>query len=74
MVKLFPGSLGGPRYVRELAAPLHDVPLMVTGGVDASNAAELIAAGAVAVGVGSSLTKAPDVAAAARALVRAVQP
>ena len=73
MVKLFPGSLGGPRYVRELAAPLHDVPLMVTGGIDSSNAAEFLAAGAVAVGVGSSLTKNTDVAAAARALVRAVQ-
>jgi 2-dehydro-3-deoxyphosphogluconate aldolase/(4S)-4-hydroxy-2-oxoglutarate aldolase len=74
MVKLFPGSLGGPRYVRELAAPLHDVPLMVTGGVDVGNAAEFLDAGAVAVGVGSSLTKAPDIAAAARALVSAVRP
>ena len=74
LVKVFPGSLGGPRYVRELAAPLHDVPLMVTGGVDASNAAEFLAAGACAVGVGSSLTKAPDVGAAARALVSAVRP
>jgi 2-dehydro-3-deoxyphosphogluconate aldolase/(4S)-4-hydroxy-2-oxoglutarate aldolase len=74
MVKLFPGSLGGPRYVRELAAPLHDVPLMVTGGVDVGNAAEFLDAGAVAVGVGSSLTEAPDIAAAARALVSAVRP
>lgn len=72
MVKLFPGSLGGPRYVRELTAPLHDVPLLVTGGVDASNAADFLAAGACAVGVGSSLTKAVDVGAAARTLVGAV--
>ncbi len=73
MVKLFPASLGGPRYVRELAALLHDVPLMATGGVDVTNAAEFLRAGAVAVGVGSSLTKAPDVGAAARALVSAVR-
>jgi 2-dehydro-3-deoxyphosphogluconate aldolase / (4S)-4-hydroxy-2-oxoglutarate aldolase len=38
MVKLFPASLGGPHYVRGLLAPLADVPLIVTGGVDASNA------------------------------------
>lgn len=73
LVKVFPGSLGGPRYVRELAAPLHDVPLIVTGGVDASNAAEFLAAGAVAVGVGSSLTRAADISAAARALVGVVK-
>jgi 2-dehydro-3-deoxyphosphogluconate aldolase/(4S)-4-hydroxy-2-oxoglutarate aldolase len=55
MVKLFPASLGGPRYVRDLLAPLADVPLLVTGGVDASNARAFLEAGAVAVGVGSAL-------------------
>lgn len=55
LVKLFPGGLGGPRYVRDLLAPLRDVPLLVTGGVDAQNARAFIEAGAVAVGVGSAL-------------------
>jgi 2-dehydro-3-deoxyphosphogluconate aldolase/(4S)-4-hydroxy-2-oxoglutarate aldolase len=55
MVKLFPGGLGGPRYVRDLLAPLRDVPLLVTGGVDATNARAFLKAGAVAVGVGSAL-------------------
>lgn len=55
LVKLFPAGLGGPRYVRDLLAPLGDVPLLVTGGVDAGNAAAFLAAGAVAVGVGSAL-------------------
>jgi 2-dehydro-3-deoxyphosphogluconate aldolase/(4S)-4-hydroxy-2-oxoglutarate aldolase len=55
MVKLFPGALGGPGYVRDLLAPLSDVPLLVTGGVDASNARAFLDAGAVAVGVGSAL-------------------
>jgi 2-dehydro-3-deoxyphosphogluconate aldolase/(4S)-4-hydroxy-2-oxoglutarate aldolase len=54
MVKLFPGRLGGPQYVRDVLAPLADVPLIVTGGVDAGNAAEFLRAGAVAVGVDSS--------------------
>jgi 2-dehydro-3-deoxyphosphogluconate aldolase/(4S)-4-hydroxy-2-oxoglutarate aldolase len=73
LVKLFPGSLGGPRYVRELLAPLADVPLLVTGGVNAENARGFLEAGAVAVGVGSSLTGSRDVREAARALVAAVR-
>lgn len=59
LVKLFPGSVGGPRYVRELLAPLADVPLLVTGGVDSSNARAFLDAGAVAVGAGSALAD-PD--------------
>jgi 2-dehydro-3-deoxyphosphogluconate aldolase / (4S)-4-hydroxy-2-oxoglutarate aldolase len=55
LVKLFPARLGGPHYVRDLLAPLADVPLLVTGGVDATNARAFLAAGAVAVGVGSGL-------------------
>jgi 2-dehydro-3-deoxyphosphogluconate aldolase/(4S)-4-hydroxy-2-oxoglutarate aldolase len=54
-VKLFPASVGGPRYLRELRAPLDDVRLIATGGVDATTAGEFVAAGAVAVGAGGSL-------------------
>jgi len=50
-----PGALGGPDYVRQVLAPLADVQLLVTGGVDASNARSFIDAGAIAVGVGSAL-------------------
>jgi 2-dehydro-3-deoxyphosphogluconate aldolase/(4S)-4-hydroxy-2-oxoglutarate aldolase len=69
MVKLFPASLLGPAYVRDLRGPLPDVPLLVTGGVDAPNAGAFLRAGAAAVGVGSALVAADDVAAAARDLV-----
>lgn len=69
LVKLFPGSAVGPGYVRELRAPLSDVPLLVTGGIDASNARAFLDAGAVAVGAGSSLARAADVEAEARRLV-----
>ena len=65
MVKLFPASLGGPRYVRDLLAPLADVPLIVTGGVDASNARAFLEAGAVAVGT-SRIGEAAEVGAAIR--------
>ncbi len=54
-VKLFPASLGGPDYVRALRAPFADVPLVPVGGVDEESAAAYLAAGAVAVGVGSPL-------------------
>jgi 2-dehydro-3-deoxyphosphogluconate aldolase / (4S)-4-hydroxy-2-oxoglutarate aldolase len=69
LVKLFPGSLVGPAYVRDVLAPLTGVELIVTGGVDLSNARAFIEAGAVAVGVGSALTSAADVETQARKLV-----
>jgi 2-dehydro-3-deoxyphosphogluconate aldolase/(4S)-4-hydroxy-2-oxoglutarate aldolase len=69
LVKLFPGSVGGPAYVRELLAPLADVPLLVTGGIDSRNARAFLDAGAVAVGAGSALED-PD---EARRLVEAVR-
>ncbi len=56
-VKLFPGSSLGPNHVREMHGPLPEIEVIVTGGVDAGNAGELIAAGAVAVGVGSALAR-----------------
>jgi 2-dehydro-3-deoxyphosphogluconate aldolase / (4S)-4-hydroxy-2-oxoglutarate aldolase len=54
-VKLFPASLGGPRYLRALRDPFPAVPFVPVGGVDAGAAREYLAAGAVAVGVGSPL-------------------
>ena len=54
-VKLFPSSIGGPAYLRALRDPLPDVPFVPVGGVDATLAAEYLAAGAVAVGIGSPL-------------------
>jgi 2-dehydro-3-deoxyphosphogluconate aldolase / (4S)-4-hydroxy-2-oxoglutarate aldolase len=57
-VKLFPGRLGGPRYVRDVLAPLADVRLLVTGGVDAENAVAFLEAGAVAVGADASRARA----------------
>jgi 2-dehydro-3-deoxyphosphogluconate aldolase/(4S)-4-hydroxy-2-oxoglutarate aldolase len=68
LVKLFPANVGGPRYFRELLAPLRDVPLVATGGVDATNARAFLDAGAVAVGVASALEDPNE----ARRLVTAV--
>jgi 2-dehydro-3-deoxyphosphogluconate aldolase/(4S)-4-hydroxy-2-oxoglutarate aldolase len=64
VVKVFPARALGPRYIADVLAPLPDVPLMPTGGVDATNAAEYLRAGAVGVAVGGNLV---DPAAVARA-------
>ncbi len=56
MVKVFPaGALGGPSYIKALKAPLPQVPLVPTGGVNLQNAGGYIIAGAVALGVGGEL-------------------
>lgn len=56
IVKLFPGSLGGPKMIKAIRGPLPQAKLMPTGGVNADNAAEWIKAGAVMIGAGSDLT------------------
>lgn len=60
-VKIFPAATGGLAHLRAVAAPLPDIPLMPSGGVDAANAADFLRAGAVAVNVGSSLCHVPAV-------------
>ncbi len=70
-VKLFPAGHGGPAMVRALRGPLPDIPLVPTGGVDATNAACYLRAGATAVAVGSAFTNGTldEVEDLARALV-----
>jgi 2-dehydro-3-deoxyphosphogluconate aldolase/(4S)-4-hydroxy-2-oxoglutarate aldolase len=56
LVKIFPcGNVGGAKYLRSLKAPFPKASLIPTGGVNAANAAEFIAAGAFALGVGADL-------------------
>jgi 2-dehydro-3-deoxyphosphogluconate aldolase/(4S)-4-hydroxy-2-oxoglutarate aldolase len=55
VVKIFPGSLGGPGYMKSLKGPFPDVPMMPTGGVSHENLGGWFAAGAFAVGAGSKL-------------------
>lgn len=54
-IKLFPASLGGVRHLRALRDPFPKVPFVPVGGVGVAEAREYLAAGAVAVGVGSPL-------------------
>ncbi|QGN31957.1 bifunctional 4-hydroxy-2-oxoglutarate aldolase/2-dehydro-3-deoxy-phosphogluconate aldolase [Microlunatus sp. Gsoil 973] len=59
-IKIFPGSLVGPSYLKALRGPFPDVPLMPTGGVSPDNLGEWIAAGAFAVGAGGELCSTQD--------------
>ena len=58
VVKLFPGSLGGPSYLKALRGPFPGVSFLPTGGVSAENVADWFAAGAYAVGAGGALAPA----------------
>ncbi len=55
VVKIFPGSLVGPAYVKALKGPFPQIPMMPTGGVSLENVKDWFAAGVVAVGAGSEL-------------------
>ncbi|MCB0689933.1 MAG: bifunctional 4-hydroxy-2-oxoglutarate aldolase/2-dehydro-3-deoxy-phosphogluconate aldolase [Saprospiraceae bacterium] len=54
-VKIFPATQFGPRYVKEIKAPLSEIKLLPTGGIDQNNLLEYFKAGATGVGMGSSL-------------------
>lgn len=55
VVKVFPATSLGPKYFKDIAGPFPQIKLMPTGGVTIDNVGEWIAAGAVAVGIGSDL-------------------
>ncbi|TDL71035.1 bifunctional 4-hydroxy-2-oxoglutarate aldolase/2-dehydro-3-deoxy-phosphogluconate aldolase [Rhodococcus qingshengii] len=55
IVKLFPGNAFGPEFVKAVKAPLPQVNIMPTGGVDLDNVEQWIKNGCVAVGVGGNL-------------------
>lgn len=81
LIKIFPcGNIGGPKYLQSLKGPFPHAALIPTGGVNVSNAASYIAAGAFALGVGGDLVNAAalrdgnleKITQAARELVQAV--
>ncbi|SFJ27280.1 bifunctional 4-hydroxy-2-oxoglutarate aldolase/2-dehydro-3-deoxy-phosphogluconate aldolase [Amycolatopsis sacchari] len=55
-VKLFPADALGPRYVKALGDPFPGLGLVPVGGVALADVPRYLAAGALAVGVGSPLT------------------
>jgi 2-dehydro-3-deoxyphosphogluconate aldolase / (4S)-4-hydroxy-2-oxoglutarate aldolase len=82
LAKIFPcTAVGGASYLKSLRGPFPELALIPTGGVNASNAADYISAGAFALGVGSELVNAQAlkdgktilITEAARSLLRAVE-
>ncbi|KWX86228.1 2-dehydro-3-deoxyphosphogluconate aldolase [Paenibacillus riograndensis] len=55
LLKIFPGGSLGASYIKGLQGPLGHLRMMPTGGVTLDNAGSFIAAGAVALGLGSAL-------------------
>lgn len=55
LVKVFPAQLGGPKFIKDVLAPMPFLKLVPTGGVSPENARDYLSAGAVAVGIGGNL-------------------
>ena len=81
VVKLFPGPVEGPAFVRACLGPLPFLRIFPTSGVTLDNAADFLAAGAFGVGFVNCLFEPGDLAAGrfdavrerARAMVAAVR-
>lgn len=57
LIKLFPGNVFGPSYIKDIKGPLPHAQVVPTGGVNLDNVQQWIRNGCFAVGVGSQLTK-----------------
>jgi 2-dehydro-3-deoxyphosphogluconate aldolase/(4S)-4-hydroxy-2-oxoglutarate aldolase len=80
-VKIFPAGAFGPRYFKDLRGPFPEVALIPSGGVNAGNAAEFLAYGAVAVTAGTDVVSPqavafgdwPEIASRAAAFVKSLK-
>lgn len=62
LIKIFPASVGGPSYLRNLLGVFPQLRVIPTGGINVDNVRAYLEAGAVAVGAGSNLVSAQAVA------------
>ncbi len=60
VIKVFPGNVLGPGFIKAVKGPLPHAKLVPTGGVSLDNVIEWIKNGSLAVGVGSELTRGAD--------------
>jgi len=63
IVKIFPSEVTGAKYIKAIKAPLPQIRMMPTGGVNLDTAEEFLKAGACALGIGGSLVEPKAVAA-----------
>ncbi|MFY2787302.1 bifunctional 4-hydroxy-2-oxoglutarate aldolase/2-dehydro-3-deoxy-phosphogluconate aldolase [Rhodococcus sp. MALMAid1271] len=61
-VKIFPARAVGPAYFKDLLGPFPGAQLVPSGGVNAGNAAQFLASGAVAVTAGTDVVSPASVA------------
>jgi len=55
IIKVFPATTLGPKFIKDIHGPLPQIPLLPTGGVGLHNIKEYLEAGAAGLGIGSSL-------------------
>jgi 2-dehydro-3-deoxyphosphogluconate aldolase / (4S)-4-hydroxy-2-oxoglutarate aldolase len=60
IIKLFPAGPMGVGYLRAISAPFRDVDWVPTGGIELTDAAKWLDAGALCVGIGSALWTTPQ--------------
>jgi 2-dehydro-3-deoxyphosphogluconate aldolase / (4S)-4-hydroxy-2-oxoglutarate aldolase len=73
LVKVFPARQWTPQTLADVLAPLPQLRCVPTGGIAPEDAADWICAGAVAVGLGSGLTKGDDPAGRVATLLESVR-
>jgi len=61
IVKIFPSSLGGTAYLKEIRGPFPDIKFMPTGSIAPEMIAEYLKVGAFCLGIGTSMIKPDDV-------------
>jgi 2-dehydro-3-deoxyphosphogluconate aldolase / (4S)-4-hydroxy-2-oxoglutarate aldolase len=69
VAKLFPAHVGGPQYLKSVLAVLPGARIVPTGGIRLEDVPKWLAAGALAVGIGSDLLKVDDPVARIKELV-----
>lgn len=72
VIKIFPADVGGPAYLKSIRAPLPQVRLLPTGGVNLDTIGEFFRAGACAVGLGGNLVEAKAIAAGDMARIKSL--
>lgn len=55
MIKVFPATSLGTAYIKEIKAPLKNIRLLPTGGINLGNCTDFLDAGAAGLGIGSQL-------------------
>lgn len=75
IIKVFPGNVFGPSFIKDIKGPLPQANLMPTGGVDLGNVEQWIKNGCIAVGIGGALTKGTkeDITNKAKKFVRCIK-